>query len=143
MARYMKARGKREAQRNASPLVTEQNPPPALKGRNSCNISALQAFASSRILNQGRRVPLRFTLAPGFHRSRLWRSCGPMETFEAKPWRAQSRITTWILGDKECFGSKSRIQPLILTGLQPGAFRQPQRSEPFQRFHPCYSLRNV
>jgi len=24
-------------------------------------------------LNQGRRVPLRFTLAPGFHISRLWR----------------------------------------------------------------------
>ena len=26
------------------------------------------------MLDQGRRVPLRFTLAPGFHIARLWRS---------------------------------------------------------------------
>jgi hypothetical protein len=36
-------------------------------------MSALQAFAPLLIVNQGRRAPLRFALAPGCHIPRLWR----------------------------------------------------------------------
>ena len=69
----MKARGKREAKRSASPLVSNNKPIPALKGRNT--YFGLSGLCSSFLgFNQGRRAPLRFALAPGCHISRRWRS---------------------------------------------------------------------
>gem|GEM_PF-1159804 len=81
-ARYIKARGKCEAKRSASPLDNRIKCPVALKGRNTRDISAFQALYPRAYCNQGRRAPLRFALAPGFHIPRLWRS---VSTFEAKP----------------------------------------------------------
>jgi hypothetical protein len=46
----------------------------ALKERNNLvDISHFQCSLQNHSCNQGRRVPLRFTLAPGFHIARLWR----------------------------------------------------------------------
>jgi len=59
----MKARGKREAKRSASPLVTDNQNVPALKGRNPLHISAFQALISGDRINPGRRasrLPLAF-----------------------------------------------------------------------------------
>ena len=58
----MKARGKREAQLNESPLVNQHHPFRALKGRNTLNIRTLQALYPSVSLTQGRR----FHACPGF-----------------------------------------------------------------------------
>ncbi len=63
----MKARGKRKAKRSASPLGYIIKIRAALKGRNTCDISALQALLPRAYGNQGRRASLRFALAPGFH----------------------------------------------------------------------------
>jgi len=60
--------------RSASPLVTKSKFRPALKGRHTVRISALQAWPFFGVPDQGRRAPLRFELAPGFHIARLWRS---------------------------------------------------------------------
>src|SRR5829696_3518083 len=69
------ARYKSQGQaRSASPLVTNQNSDPALKGRNTVRISAFQAQTFRFCTYQGRRAPLRFALAPGFYISRRWRS---------------------------------------------------------------------
>src|ERR1700741_918626 len=47
----------------------------ALKGRNTAEVfRPFRPWCRFRIVNQGRRAPLRFALAPGFHTSRLWRS---------------------------------------------------------------------
>jgi len=81
-ARYIKARGKCEAKRSASPLDNRIKCPVALKGRNTHDISALQALSPQAYRNQGRRALLRFALAPGFHIPRLWRS---VSTLRAKP----------------------------------------------------------
>ena len=75
-ARNMKARGKREAKRNASPLVNENtNLNRALKVRNiNVDYSALSEL--HRHLGhfyQGRRALRCSALAPGFHIPRLWR----------------------------------------------------------------------
>jgi len=57
------------------------------KGRNRVvHISALQASIFFGVLNQGRRAPLRFALAPGFHISRLWR-CQPWAEISEHLWR--------------------------------------------------------
>jgi hypothetical protein len=47
----------------------------ALKERNNLTLIFRTFSARFKINpgNQGRRVPLRFTLAPGFHIARLWR----------------------------------------------------------------------
>jgi hypothetical protein len=47
---------------------------------------ALSALDQIVFSHQGRRAPLRFALAPGFHISRLWRS---ISTFCAKPVKGQ------------------------------------------------------
>ena len=47
--------------------------------------SALQALLFALAATQGRRAPLRFALAPGFHIPRLWRS---VSSFEANPLQA-------------------------------------------------------
>jgi hypothetical protein len=47
---------------------------PALKARNTGNISAFQALFDRAYRNQGRRASLCSVLAPGFHIPRLWRS---------------------------------------------------------------------
>ena len=70
----MKARGKCEAKRSASPLVTELKPCSPEKGVIPVDISAFQALSPQAYRNQGRRAPLRFALAPGFYISRRWRS---------------------------------------------------------------------
>src|SRR5215510_2602377 len=72
----MKARGKREAQRNPSPLVTRNDLKRALKVRNiKVNYSALSELHRHSRLYQGRRASRCSALAPGFHISRLrrWR----------------------------------------------------------------------
>src|SRR5215510_8424754 len=73
----MKARGKREAQRNASPLVTRNN----LKESTESAKYQGQLFRSFRASSplrsyQGRRASRCSALAPGFHISRLrrWRA---------------------------------------------------------------------
>ena len=61
--------------RSASPLVSDNQTIPALKGRNLAGV--ISAFQASNVCgpgNQGRRAPLRFALAPGFHIPRRWRS---------------------------------------------------------------------
>ena len=67
----MRARGK---PRSASPLVNDQKARQGLEGRNSsavlCPFRAGMKFLT---FYQGRRAPLRFALAPGFHILRLWR----------------------------------------------------------------------
>jgi hypothetical protein len=85
-ARNMKARGKREAKRSASPLVRERTSDPALKARNSRDISAFQALFDRAYRNQGRRASLCPALAPGFHIPRVWRS---VSTF----WAKQTQVT--------------------------------------------------
>ena len=75
----MRARGKREAKRSASPLVTNNQNVPALKGRNFLRISAFQALISRARGNPGRRAS---RLPRAFNISRRWRS---LSTFEAKP----------------------------------------------------------
>jgi hypothetical protein len=52
----MKARGKREAKRSASSLVRENDLIPALKARNTRDISAFQALFDRAYRNQGRRA---------------------------------------------------------------------------------------
>src|ERR1043166_9511317 len=70
----MKARGKREAQRNASPLVTKKYLNRALKVRNTTSIIPLfQSFTAIARVYQGRRASRCSALAAGFHISRLWR----------------------------------------------------------------------
>jgi hypothetical protein len=54
---------------------------PALKARNTRDISAFQALFDRAYRNQGRRASLCPALAPGFHIPRLWRS---VSTFCAK-----------------------------------------------------------
>jgi hypothetical protein len=54
---------------------------PALKARNTRDISAFQALFDRAYRNQGRRASLCSALAPGFHMPRLWRS---VSTFWAK-----------------------------------------------------------
>ena len=71
----MKARGKREAKRSASPLVKSPKPGEGLKGRNRRRlITPFQGWSLVLLCYQGRRAPLRFALAPGFNIPRLWRS---------------------------------------------------------------------
>src|ERR1043166_1050290 len=88
----MKARGKREAQRNASPLVTKKYLNRALKVRNTTSIIPLfQSFTAIARVYQGRRASRCSALAPGFYIPRLRRialphirrrsrSIGPLET---------------------------------------------------------------
>jgi hypothetical protein len=73
----MKARGKREARRPWKAIKKF----PALKARNTRDISAFQALFDRAYRNQGRRASLCSALAPGFHMPRLWRS---VSTFWAK-----------------------------------------------------------
>ena len=81
----MTARGKREAKRSASPLVTDNQSVPALKGRNSLpRISAFRALLSRARDNPGRRasrLPWAFIYRAvgahaGCHVSRRWRLPG-------------------------------------------------------------------
>ena len=69
----MKAIGKREARR---PWVTYFKSLAALKGRNTVNISALQALSFAAFRNQGRRAS-RLPLAIIF--PRRWRSGSDLE----------------------------------------------------------------
>src|ERR1041385_6915926 len=74
-ARNMKARGKREAKRSASPLGHRIKSPRALKGRNYFGLSGL---------NLPLLIPpgaTRCALAPGFHISRLCRSNNSRNVF--------------------------------------------------------------
>jgi hypothetical protein len=67
----MKARGKREAKRSASPLVAKRAKYQGLKGRNiSHRITPFQGWRCFLILLPG---ATRFALAPGFHIPRRWR----------------------------------------------------------------------
>src|ERR1041384_4991432 len=84
-ARNMIARGKRRAQRDASPLDHNQVDYEALKERNTTDdISHFQCSLQFISHNQGRRVSLCSPLAPGYHISRLWRSVHRIPTFCAK-----------------------------------------------------------
>ncbi len=64
----MRARGKREAKRSASPLVTNNQTCPALKGRNwRFGISALQALVPCALTTRGdalRACPWLLYVAP-------------------------------------------------------------------------------
>jgi hypothetical protein len=77
----MKSWGKREAKRSAFPPGERKRSDPALKARNTRDISAFQVLFDRAYRNQGRRTSLCSALAPGFHISRLWRS---VSTFCAK-----------------------------------------------------------
>src|SRR5678816_3806159 len=60
--------------RSASPLVRNNKAYAALKGRNSwCVFRPFRPRSRVVLVYQGRRAPLRFALAPGFHISRRWR----------------------------------------------------------------------
>src|ERR1041384_4513154 len=84
-ARNMIARGKRRAQRDASPLDHNQVDYEALKERNTTDdISHFQCSLQFISHNQGRRVSLCSPLAPCYHISRLWRSVHRIPTFCAK-----------------------------------------------------------
>ena len=78
----MTARGKREAERSASPLVADKTNVRALKGRNSLRISAFQALISGARANPGRRasrLPWAFifrTVGAYIRRWRLYRAVG-------------------------------------------------------------------
>ena len=73
-ARNMIARGKRQAQRGASPLVSRNKWKRALKVRNiTAKYSALSELSRSLHFFPGRRASLRSALAPGYHIPRLWR----------------------------------------------------------------------
>jgi hypothetical protein len=74
----MKAWGKCERSEARRPWVTSLKFGAALKGRNTCHISAFQALLVLWLLQPG---ATRFALAPGFHIPRLRRSAS---TFEAK-----------------------------------------------------------
>src|ERR1041384_2148769 len=81
-ARNMIARGKRRAQRDASPLDHNQVDYEALKERNTIDdISHFQCSLQFISHNQGRRVSLCSPLAPGYHILRLWRSVHRIPTF--------------------------------------------------------------
>src|ERR1043166_8517823 len=70
----MKARGKREAQRNASPLVTKKYLNRALKVRNTTSIIPLfQSFTAIAPVYQGRRASRCSALVPRLPLSRLRR----------------------------------------------------------------------
>src|SRR6185369_4316561 len=75
----MTARGKREAKRSASPLVTDNQNVPALKGRNSCVFRPFRPRSRVLVVNPGRRasrLPWAF----------IYRAVGALlPTFEAKP----------------------------------------------------------
>jgi hypothetical protein len=77
----MKARGKREAKRERVAPGERKRSDPALKARNTRDISAFQALLDRAYRNQGRRASPCPALAPGFHIPRLWRS---FSTFRAK-----------------------------------------------------------
>jgi hydrogenase/urease accessory protein HupE len=62
-----------EAERVVAPGKTKRSDP-ALKARNTRDISAFQASFDRAYRNQGRRASLCSALAPGFHIPRLWRS---------------------------------------------------------------------
>src|ERR1043165_6314581 len=83
-ARNIIARGKREWQRNAAPLVTkeyfEQSTESAKYHVNYSALSELHGHCARSY--QGRRASRCSALAPGFHIPRLWRS---VPTFCAKP----------------------------------------------------------
>jgi hypothetical protein len=74
-ARNMKARGKREAQRNASPLVTRINFEESTESAKYQRqiIPLFQSFNAIAFAYQGRRTSRCSALAPGFHIARLWR----------------------------------------------------------------------
>src|ERR1051326_4039752 len=73
--RNMKARGKREAQRNASPLVTRNNFEQSTESaKYKCQLfRSYRASRPSRTYDQGRRASRCSALAPGFHIPRLRR----------------------------------------------------------------------
>jgi len=77
-ARKMKARGKREAQRNASPLVTRNNFEQSTESaKYKCQLfRSYRASRPSRSYDQGRRASRCSALAPGFHIPRLRRCPG-------------------------------------------------------------------
>src|ERR1043166_9095184 len=104
-ARNMKARGKREAQRNASPLVTTNNLNRALKVRNTnVNYSALSELhghcarlpGATRLTLFGACPWLSYSaplaLDRGFHIPRLWRWTVAFifRAFGAGPWLSYS-----------------------------------------------------
>jgi len=73
-ARNIIARGKREAQRNASPLDPKSNLKRALKVRNiNLNYFALSELDANWRWYQGRRASRCSALAPGYYISRLRR----------------------------------------------------------------------
>jgi len=70
----MKARGKREAQRNASPLVNENKLERSTESaKYHSSYFALSELHDHYALYQGRRASRCSALAPGFHIPRLWR----------------------------------------------------------------------
>jgi hypothetical protein len=78
-ARNMKARGKREARRPWLPRACRARPEGPKYFLRITPFSGLDRFGC---LYQGRRAPLRFALAPGFHIPRLWR-CDVFRAFDA------------------------------------------------------------
>jgi hypothetical protein len=80
----MKARGKRGAQRNASPLVPKNNFEESTESAKYQPqiIPLFQSFTAIALSYQGRRASRCSALAPGFHIPRLWRW---QTTFCAKP----------------------------------------------------------
>jgi hypothetical protein len=65
------------------PWLTEIILMRALKVRNMIAVITLfQSFTVITFLIQGRRAPLRFALAPGFHISRLWRYTAPLAIYK-------------------------------------------------------------
>src|ERR1051326_4922149 len=69
------SQGKREAQRNASPLVTRNNFEQSTESaKYKCQLfRSYRASRPSRTYDQGRRASLCSALAPGFHIPRLRR----------------------------------------------------------------------
>src|ERR1051325_11940645 len=73
-ARNMKARGKREAQRNASPLVNENKLERSTESaKYHGSYFALSELHDHYALYQGRRASRCSALSLGFHIPRLWR----------------------------------------------------------------------
>ena len=99
----MKARGKREAKRTRRPWLRDPKRGQGLKGRNNAaRITPFQGSNGCCCIIQGRRVPLRFTLAPGFHISRLWRWVAKLNLFNTTiyGWIQVAGYATASVGDK-------------------------------------------
>ena len=96
-ARNMIARGKRRAQRGASPLVSRNNLKRALKVRNiTADIPLFQSFRAHYTLSRGDAL----RCAPRLPLAFIFRAVGvarPFRTFEARPAALKVRSCTWTM----------------------------------------------